>query len=112
VDATHLQSKPPQIVDWFVENEDLKSAYKFVRVDKSFFTCITFHSAIKNISRDDLVDIVQVGLDKYRVNQVDDFKKIDDVLIRIAMESIHVLMDTDQGQTLRAKSIEGAKLRK
>lgn len=112
VDATPLQSKPPQIVDWFVENEDLKSVYKFVRADKSFFTGITFHSAIKNISRDDLVDIIQVGLNKYGVNQVDDFKKIDDVLIRIAMESIHVLMDTDQGQTLRARSIEGAKLRK
>ena len=42
VDVVPLQSKPPQIVDWFIIDEGLRKVYTFVRADKSSFSYSTF----------------------------------------------------------------------
>ena len=67
--------------------------YTFVRDDKSSFSCSTFFRVIKVISRDDLDDIIRIGVQKYVV-----LAAIDDLMIKMAMEHLHVLLDTDVGK--------------
>jgi hypothetical protein len=98
VDAIPLRAKLPQIVDWFVTDEGLRKVYTFVRADKSSFAYSTWLRVIKEISRDDLNDIISIGVKKYA-----DLANIDVVLIKMAMEHLHVLLDTDIGKQLRER---------
>ena len=98
VDAVPLQSKPPQIVDWFITDEGLRKVYTFFRANKSFFSYSTFLRVMKIISRDDLDDIIRIGVQKYVV--LDD---IDNLMMKMAMEHLHVLLDTEVGKQLRER---------
>ena len=50
------------------------------------------------ISRDDLNDIIRIGVQKYVV--LDD---IDNLMMKMAMEHLHVLLDTEVGKQLRER---------
>ena len=93
VDAVPLQVKSPQIVDWFITDEGLRKVYTFVRADKSSFSYSTWLRVMKVISRDDLNDIISIGVQKYAI-----LANIDELMIKMAMEHLHVLLDTDIGK--------------
>ena len=100
VDAVPLQAKSPQIIDWYtiIDDETEKQYYAVIRKDESTFAYPTWSRMIKTISRDDLEDIIRIGQTKYPV-----LSDITDVGIKLAMESIHVMMDTADGKRLRMR---------
>ena len=68
--------------------ESSKSIYTFVRADKSPFLCGSFLRTIKTITRDDLDDIIKVGMRKYDQAQTEPF-----ILIKLDIEQINIMMD-------------------
>ena len=90
-----MQTKLPQIVNWFITDEELKHVYTFVREDKSTFWASTFLRVINTITKDDLDDIIRIGMTMYN-QQLDQYH----LLIQMAIEQINIMLDTEWGKNL------------
>ena len=102
VDATPLQSqaptqpRKPKIVKWFITDEGLKHVYTFVREDTSTFWASTFARVIKIVTRDELEDIIRIGMTLYNEQPSKHH-----LMIRMAVEQINIMLDTEWGKKLR-----------
>ncbi|GJR49983.1 hypothetical protein Tco_1400504 [Tanacetum coccineum] len=65
IDAIHLATKPPTIVDWKIHKEGKNSYYQIIRADGSSKMYRVFSQMLKSFNRQDLKDLYKLVKAKY-----------------------------------------------
>ncbi|GJZ01555.1 hypothetical protein Tco_0519516 [Tanacetum coccineum] len=72
VRAIPVAIKPPSIANWKIIKLGKKGVYHIIREDGTYITYINFVAMIKSISRDDLIELYRLVMQKYGTNRPKD----------------------------------------
>ena len=68
---------------------------KFIRANKSTFSFASFFRTIKTVTRDDLDDIIEIGMKNYSQVNTGPFN-----ILKMVMEQFNIMLDTEWGKEL------------
>ncbi|GKA07131.1 putative ribonuclease H-like domain-containing protein [Tanacetum coccineum] len=72
VSVVRVAIKPPSIANWKIIKLGNKGVYQMIREDETYITYINFRAMPKSISRDDLIELYRLVMQKYGINRLED----------------------------------------
>ncbi|GKB15432.1 hypothetical protein Tco_0849355 [Tanacetum coccineum] len=72
VSVVPVAIKPPSIANWKMIKLGNKGVYQIIREDGTYITYINFGVMLKSISRDDLIELYRLVMQKYGTNGLED----------------------------------------